>query len=85
MRAVQGSVPHVYKLSSISQQPLKLKASSWNNLSAVKRGLSHRLRKFPTHEESPSLRTQVECLKQEQAGYPSMTSSVKHCVCLSSC
>lgn len=65
MGAVQGSTPRVYKLSSISQQPLKLKARSRKKLSTVKTGLSHGLRKFPTHEESPSLRIQVERLKQE--------------------
>lgn len=34
---------------------------------------------FPTHEESPSLRIQVERLKQEQANYPSITIAVKPC------
>lgn len=37
VRAVQGSMPRVYKLSTISQQPLKLKASSWNKLSTEER------------------------------------------------
>lgn len=80
VRAAQGSMPHICELSPISQQPLKLKASSGFNLATMKRALSHGLRKFPTHEEPPSPRIQADWLKQEQGTYPSRATAVKPCL-----